>query len=212
MTRENYRPENYRQKKYPCMILCAGTSRRFGSNKMLALLAGRPLLAHTIERVQSQVSNLALNGDAGKYDQFGLPVLPDVIAGKLGPLAGILTAMEWAADLGRERVLTVSGDTPFVPDCLAGMLVKTLALSPSEDPVLPQVGVQRHQVCGLWPVGEAPNLRSFLRDGKSYKVRDFLTSYDPMTVIFSPENEVDPFFNVNTRADLETAERIFARK
>lgn len=196
--------ENAMIDKYPCMILCAGTSKRFGSDKMLAPLAGKPLLVHTIERVRPQVKSLALNGDAGIYDGFGLPVFPDGIAGKLGPLAGILTAMEWAVKQGRSRVLIVSGDTPFVPPNWSEKLAQT----PSGIIAIPQVDGQNHQVCSLWPVQLAPVLRSFLLAGDSYKVRDFLAGQRTKMVSFRKRDGIDPFFNVNTQEDMETAERI----
>ncbi len=191
-----------------CMILCAGTSKRFGSNKMLAALAGRPLLAHTIDRIEPQVSDLALNGAGGAYDGFGLAVIPDSIKGQLGPLAGILTAMEWAAGLGYDRVLTVSGDTPFVPKNFAYQL----STCPEQKIGLAQVGQNTHNVCGLWPVRLAPELGEFLRDGKSFKVQDFLALYETCAVSFEKTNGIDPFFNVNTREDMAIAEKMLAQK
>ena len=38
--------------------------------------------------------------------------------GFLGPLAGILTAMKWAKDIGYEKVITVAVDTPLFPENL----------------------------------------------------------------------------------------------
>ncbi|PHS40177.1 MAG: molybdenum cofactor guanylyltransferase MobA [Robiginitomaculum sp.] len=194
------------QKKYPCMILCAGTSKRFGRNKMLADLAGKPLLQHTIERVTNQVSDLAINGDPIEYSGFDLPVFPDAIGGKLGPLAGILTAMQWAALKGRKRVLTLSGDTPFVPNDWAVKLSDT----PDNRIALPQIDGRSHQVCGLWPSDLAPDLRRFLQDGGSYKVRDFLAFHKVQMVEFAKTADQDPFFNINTEADMDTARQILA--
>ncbi len=190
------------------MILCAGTSKRFGSNKMLAPLAGKPLLAHTIERMRPQVSDLALNGEEREYGEFGLPIFPDAIVGKLGPLVGILTAMEWAARLGYERVLTISGDTPFVPDCLAEMLANIQG----NGIVLPQVENRRHQICGFWPVGEASNLRAYLQEERDYKVGSFLMSCETTICLFPKKNGVDPFFNINTQEDMQRAEQILEQR
>ncbi len=189
---------------YPCMILCAGTSKRYGRNKMLADLAGKPLLQHTIERVARQVSGLAINGDPIEYSGFDLPVFPDVIGGKFGPLAGILTAMEWAGLQGRKRVLTLSGDTPFVPCDWAAKLADT----PENSIALPQTDGQSHQVCALWPSELAPGLRRFLRAGDSYKVRDFLALHTVQMVEFTTMATHDPFFNINTKADMATARQI----
>lgn len=175
---------------------------------MLAQLDGRPLLAHTIERVRPQVADLALNGDGGAYDAFNLPVFADVVSGKLGPLAGILTAMEWVHGLGHERVLTVSGDTPFVPDTL----VEALSQTPINTIALPQVDGRTHQICGLWPRELAGALRAFLQVGESYRVRDFLQQHETANVEFSKSNDIDPFFNVNTRADMESAEAVIRNR
>jgi len=170
---------------------------------MLTDLAGKPLLAHTIERVLPQTSSLAINGTPQIYGEFGLPVLLDVIAGKLGPLAGILTAMEWAAAQGRSRVLTISGDTPFAPKDWA----KKLANTPGNVIALPHVDGNSHQVCSLWPSALAPDLRAFLRAGGSYKVRNFLAQHETKLVGFSKADGIDPFFNVNTRTDMERVKK-----
>lgn len=196
------------QNQIPCMILCAGTSRRFGSDKMLAHLAGKPLLMHTIENVTPQVSDLALNGEGAGYNGFSLSVFSDVISGKLGPLAGVLTAMEWAKKIGSEQVLTLSGDAPFVPNDWA---VKLSATS-SEVIAIPNVDGQSHQVCGLWPAALAPVLRSFLQAGDSYKVRDFLAAQKTKMVAFRKQDNIDPFFNVNTPEDMQIAEQVLASR
>jgi len=190
------------------MILCAGTSKRFGSNKMLAHLAGKPLLAHTIGQIRPQVSELALNGEGREYDGFDLPVFSDAIVGKLGPLAGVLTAMVWAKGKGYSRVLTMSGDAPFVPNNWAEKLAET----PAGEIALPRVEGRSHQVCGLWSTSILPNLRAFLQAGDSYKVRDFLQIQTVQYVDFSTQNDVDPFFNVNTREDMEIAEKVLERR
>jgi len=190
------------------MILCAGTSKRFGSDKMLASLSGLPLLAHTIARVRPQVSNLAINGEGGAYGKFELPVIPDTAPGKLGPLAGILTALEWAVGQGVMRVFTVSGDAPFVPK----NWVKMMSLTHEKQIALPIVGSQSHQVCGLWPVELVPELRAFIQEGRSYKVRDFLKGKTVELVEFPKQRGIDPFFNVNTQDDLQMAEQILATR
>ena len=62
-------------------------------------LGHRPLLTHVIERAAPQVARLLLNanGDPARFADFGLEVAADELEGFQGPLAGILTAMRWAA-------------------------------------------------------------------------------------------------------------------
>jgi molybdopterin-guanine dinucleotide biosynthesis protein A len=81
-------------------ILLAGgkSSRMGGGDKCLLPLAGRPILAHVIERLKPQVAELIVsaNGDPARFSAFGLPVVGDRVGGYAGPLAGTLAGLEWA--------------------------------------------------------------------------------------------------------------------
>src|SRR5690606_34184159 len=82
------------------VLLAGGLSRRMGGgDKCLRELGGKAILARIIERVAPQVGALVLNanGDPARFAGFGLPVAADVVEGYAGPLAGVLTGMEWAA-------------------------------------------------------------------------------------------------------------------
>ena len=66
------------------VILAGGRATRMGGgDKCLLPLGGRPILAHVIARLAPQVDALALNanGDPARFAAFGLPVLPDSVAG-----------------------------------------------------------------------------------------------------------------------------------
>ena len=60
--------------------LASGRSSRIGGcDRCLLPLAGKPLLAHVIERLKPQVSELIVNanGDPARFSGFGLPVVSD---------------------------------------------------------------------------------------------------------------------------------------
>ena len=78
-----------------------------------------------IDRLSPQVADLALNanGDPMRFDAFGLPVLPDSIEGFVGPLAGVLAGLDWAATKGATHVVTAAADTPFFPADLVPQLM-----------------------------------------------------------------------------------------
>jgi molybdenum cofactor guanylyltransferase len=194
------------------VILAGGRSSRMGGgDKCLLPLGGRPILAHVIERLRPQVSNLALNAndDPARFAPFGLPVLPDAISGFAGPLAGILTAMQWAAKQPRiSHVATVAADSPFFPPDLVSCLFGS-----SADPeriIMSSSGGTRHPVFALWPISLRDGLGGFLAGG-GRKVTEFADRFDCISVEFPLGPVGDPFFNINTPGDLAAAEAVCAR-
>ena len=195
----------------PGVILGGGrASRMGGGDKGLRLLAGRPLLAHVIERMAPQLGPLAINanGDPARLASLGLPVLSDPLPGQLGPLAGVLTAMAWAAQLGSDSVVTVATDTPFLPPDLVARLRQEAARSGSGLTMAASRDArgleQVHPICGLWPVSLRATLERDLRAG-ARRVRDWAGAQGVALAVFACAGG-DPFFNVNTPADLARAE------
>ena len=189
------------------VILAGGLATRMGGgDKALLDLGGCTLLDQVIERLGPQVAGLALNanGDAARFARFGLPVLADSIEGFVGPLAGVLAGLDWAADQGAETLVTVAADTPFFPDDLVECLVNA-AKGQDVPLVLAATPDGRHPTFGLWPVSLRDNLREALNDGLR-KVVQWTDSHGGREVIF--DGSGDPFFNVNTPEDLEKARRI----
>ncbi len=80
------------------VLLAGGQALRMGGvDKMLIEVEGQTLLDRVIERLRPQVSAMLLNanGDPTRFSTFGLPIRADMIEGYAGPLAGILTGLEW---------------------------------------------------------------------------------------------------------------------
>lgn len=182
------------------MILAGGEGRRIGGRKPLVLLSGKPLALHVAARLRTQVEHLALNAaPAPGLDDLGLLLVPDELPGR-GPLAGMLTAMRWADDMGAARVLTAAVDTPFLPATLA----KTLAAAPGSRYAMTPAGP--HATTGIWPVDLADSLQDALNGGIR-RVLDWTAQIGAQPVAFPDER---PFFNVNTEEDLRRAEAMLA--
>lgn len=190
------------------VILAGGLSRRMGGgDKCLLPLAGRALLDHVIARLSPQAFPLALNanGDPGRFAHVGLPVLADTVEGYAGPLAGILAGMIWAErDAGAACVVTVAGDTPFLPADLVSRLTETFAKDPRKVAVAASGG-RLHPTFACWPVALRGRLQAFLDKSETLRVTAFLDATGFQAVDFSIEDGADPFFNINTPADLESA-------
>jgi molybdenum cofactor guanylyltransferase len=195
----------------PAVILAGGAAQRMGGgDKGRLVVGGRSLFDRVMTRIGPQAGRLALNanGDPRRFDDLGLPVLPDSLPDRPGPLAGVLTAMDWAVECGADAVVTVAADTPFFPTTLlAGLMAAAgpsgLCLAASPDPT---GQVQRHPTFGLWPVALRHDLRQALRDGLR-KVVIWTDRHQAGEAIY-PSLPFDPFFNVNTPADLATAESL----
>lgn len=197
------------------VLLAGGQARRMGGgDKCLRPLAGRPILAHVIERVRPQVETMVLNanGDPDRFAGFGLPVATDVIEGFAGPLAGVLTGMEWAKANRPDCpwIVTIATDTPFLPKDLVARMDQALREEQAEL-ACAQSGGRAHPVFGLWPVDQAEALRSAMVDGEIRKVDRFTQSYRLADVAFSNE-PYDPFFNTNHPEDLAEAEHLIEQQ
>ena len=172
-----------------------------GVDKALLDLNGAPMIGHVIARLTPQVTALALNanGDAERFAQFGLPVLPDETYG-LGPLSGMLAGLRFAAREGFPRMLAAPCDTPFLPEDLAERL--------SAHPARAAYGTRHgraHPTIALLDTDLGADLAACL-DGGHRAVLAFFESVGAAAVAFD-DCVGDPFLNVNTPIELSAAER-----
>jgi molybdopterin-guanine dinucleotide biosynthesis protein A len=195
------------------VVLAGGRSSRLGGgDKGLRPLAGRPILAHVVERLKPQVSALVINanGDPARFAAFGLRVVADSVPGFAGPLAGVHAGLQWARDHlpAACAVVTVPGDTPFLPGDLVTRFLAArrdhadaLLVARSESGV--------HPVIGLWPVALAAELEESLKRG-ARKASAWTEAHGAIEVSFPPVEIggklIDPFFNINRPEDLARAE------
>ena len=193
------------------ILLAGGRSRRMGGgDKTLRMLGDRTLLQHVIDRARPQVEALVLNanGDLERFGDLGLPVVPDVVEGFAGPLAGVLTGLRWAERHRPEAgwVASFATDTPFFPTDLVDRLLAA-TVRQSADLACAASGGRTHPVFGLWPVHLADPLEAALRREGVRKIDLWTARYRLAMAEFGAE-PFDPFFNVNTPADLAEAERM----
>lgn len=194
------------------MVLAGGGAVRLGGgDKTLRTLGDRPVLAHILERLRPQCAWLALNanGDPGRFEAFNLPVVPDHPEdGGAGPLAGLLAGLDHVATQCPDAtaLLTVPGDAPFLPADLAARLGAACRAA-SADAACVRSGQRSHGLTGLWRLSIRHDLRRALREDGLRRVSSFLTRIRTAWEDWD-STPVDPFFNVNTPADLVEAARL----
>ena len=194
-------------------VLAGGLARRMGGRDKGMLDLGGSLLDHVIARLRPQVRMLALNinDDASRFDSPVLSRAPDMLPGRLGPLAGVLAGLDWtfANVPGLHWIVTVPTDTPFLPFDLVERLFAAVKASGADMACAASAG-RRHPVVGLWPVGLRNELRQALIMDGVRKIDAWTDRYRIAEASFS-DQPVDPFFNVNRPADLDTARTLLAR-
>ncbi len=192
------------------VVLAGGLSRRMeGPDKTMMLLAGKPLVQHVCERLGNQTSPLLLNanGDVSRFDFLDLAIRTDSIGGHAGPLAGVLTGMQWASTLpDQDWIITAAADTPFFPE---NYVEQMIAAKADNQIILATSNGRRHPVFGLWHISLAEKLEAFLQAGDR-KVMLFVQEFANSVVDFTSPDR-DPFFNVNTPEDwAEATKRVAA--
>jgi molybdenum cofactor guanylyltransferase len=185
------------------VILAGGRGERLGRPKPTAPLAGRMLLEHPLEALQTAGLETVVAAKADtSLPAIGVPVWiepPEPVH----PLLGIVTALERAEG----RSLLVCGcDLPFVtPDLVAWLAGLDAPLA------APRIGGRLHPLFGRYasslvgPLSEALERRAPLQET--------LTALGVQVV---EEGELRAFgnpelllFNVNTPEDLQRAEALF---
>ncbi len=200
------------------VILAGGLARRMGGgDKSMKVLAGQSLLDRILVRIKSQVGPLVLNanGDPKRFSYTGLSVVEDIVEGNPGPLAGVLTGLDWVANNhpGVKWMLSVPCDAPFIPLDLVQRMKEgmkrdghTLACAQSHG--------RTHPVVGLWPVSLRENLRKALVEEGLRKVDRWTERHGISHVEFEDiligGKAIDPFFNANKPHDLDEIEELLA--
>jgi molybdopterin-guanine dinucleotide biosynthesis protein A len=195
------------------LVLAGGLARRMGGGDKARLrVGGQTILERVLERLAAQCATIVINanGNPARFADTELPVIPDTVSGFVGPLAGILAGLEWAAKHapGVSDVVSVPGDCPFLPSDLVTRLA-TARRAAGVPLACAQSGEWRHPVIGLWPVTLQPDLRKALVERGLRKVEMFTQPYG-IALASWPTTPVDPFFNVNTPEDASEANRMAA--
>jgi molybdopterin-guanine dinucleotide biosynthesis protein A len=191
-------------------VLAGGGSTRFGRDKALVGVGGKPMLARMIEILQDATKKAKVVASRGKYEAFGVEIVEDRWPGE-GPLGGIVTALEDAVGNDAQPAwnLIVSCDMPFLtPEWMRYMAMRA-ASSPAQV-ILPRSSSGPEPLCACWRTDAAETLRAGFEGGVR-KVTGGVALLRSEVLDEADWKRFDSagrlFWNMNTAADYEEAMR-----
>lgn len=197
-------------------VLVGGRSSRLGRDKAFVPVAGRTLLDRAVAAIREGLGDArvtAVTGPGGVRSPARRPDIPFVcdIYPDLGPLGGLHTAL---SDAGTEWIFLLACDLPLVSGGLVSLLAgKILDLAESQAAIVPVQPDGRVQpLCAFYKVKEASMVVGrAISTGESTPMHEIVANVDAR-LVYAAEYRVatrgeDPFLNVNTEADLESAAR-----
>lgn len=167
-------------------VLAGGRSTRFGSDKALAELGGRTLLAHAVDLLAGWCDHVVVVG----RESAPAPTLPDWPRAGMGPLGGVAAALHHAHDRGYAAVLTCGVDSPGLPETLPALLAPAPAF------------VAGQPVIGLWPASAVAVIERILTGTGRHSMFAFAEAVGARAVDLAAEPA-----NINTPGDLTRLQR-----
>lgn len=185
------------QQQVSAVILAGGMGRRMGGQDKGQLeLNGRLLIEYVLETIQPQVKTILINANRhqAEYAAYGYPVVPDLLQGYQGPLAGFAAGMRAAST---PYIVTLPCDGPFSPPELVARLAAGLEKE-NADIAVAHDGERLQPVYALLPISLSPSLESFLATGER-KIDRWYAQHRMARVDFS--DVAATFHNINTPQD-----------
>ena len=187
------------------VVLAGGKSQRFGEDKSQVKLNNRLLIDYILSEIIDQFNEILIisNNKIKFKHSTKITTTTDIIKG-LGPLGGILTAMKWIKNNKKDYkwISTFPSDTPFFTKNELKIFYEKIDIKKNKLFFIKNKNT-RHNIFGLWSIDLLDKLESDLQKGER-KVELWADSVD-VKIINIDYTEKDPFFNINTKEDLEKA-------
>ena len=186
-------------------VLAGGKSQRFGEDKSQVMLEGKLLIDYILSEISSEFREILVvsNNKIDFKNSEKISRIEDFKKG-LGPLGGVLSAMKWVKENNKnyEWVSTFPADTPFFKKEILQKFEKEIEIEKSRLFFIKSNNT-RHNIFGLWSIDLLDKLEEDLNRGDR-KVELWANSVGVKVIDMDFKN-IDPFFNINTKQDLEKA-------
>ena len=186
-------------------VLAGGKSQRFGEDKSQVKLEGKLLIDYILSEILSEFREILIvsNNKIDFKNSEKISIIEDFKKG-LGPLGGVLSAMKWVKENNKDYkwISTFPADTPFFKKEILQNFYKKIEIEKSRLFFI-KSNKTRHNIFGLWSIDLLEKLEEDLNKGDR-KVELWANSVGVKVIDMDFKN-IDPFFNINTKQDLEKA-------
>ena len=190
------------------VVLAGGKSQRFGRDKSQVKLQDKLLIDYILSEIIDEFNEtlIVTNEKINFLSSNNISITKDFKSG-LGPLGGVLTAMKWIKENDKKYkwISTFPSDTPFFTKKELKFFYENININKSKLFFIKSKET-RHNIFGLWSLDLMDQLEKDLLRGER-KVEVWANSIGVSTVNINYK-KLDPFFNINTKQDLEKAVKI----
>ena len=194
------------------VVLAGGRSKRFGEDKNHIKLGDKTLLDHVLFKINNKFKEILIvsshNLEIKKSEN--ITIIPDCLD-NFGPLAGVLSSMKWVKKNQKQYkwVATFPSDTPFFDVSIIEQYKKRTNINESLLYFV-KSNNKRHNIFGLWSIDLLETLEDDLVKNNFRKVEEWANKIGVKTIDVEIK-KFDPFFNINTKEDLEEAKKILKK-
>ena len=186
-------------------VLAGGKSQRFGEDKSQVRLEGTLLIDYILSEIKDEFKEILIvsNNKIHFKNSEKISIIADFEKGQ-GPLGGVLSAMKWVKQKNKDYkwISTFPVDTPFFKREILQKFFKEIKIEESRLFFIKSNNT-RHNIFGLWSIDLLGELEEDLKKGDR-KVELWANKVGVKVIDMKFINE-DPFFNINTKEDLEKA-------
>ena len=188
-------------------VLAGGKSQRFGEDKSQVKLDGKLLIDFILSEIVDEFKEILIvtNNQIAFQKSKKISTIKDFKKGQ-GPLGGVLSAMKWAKEKNSNYkwISTFPVDTPFFKKKILKKFLSEINIEESKLFFIKSNNT-RHNIFGMWSIDLMKKLEEDLNKGHK-KVETWANSIGVKIINMEFMYE-DPFFNINTKDDLEIAKK-----
>ena len=189
-------------------VLAGGKSQRFGEDKSQVKLDGKLLIDHILDEIINEFKEILIvsNNQINFKHSDKISIISDLKKDQ-GPLGGVLSAMKWVKESNKDYkwISTFPVDTPFFKKDILQNFLREINSDESKLFFIKSNNT-RHNIFGIWSIDLMEKLEEDLNYGKR-KVEHWANDIG-VKVIEMKFLKDDPFFNINSKEDLEKAKKI----